>query len=165
MVVSASAPCVDQFPRRRAYDARKRPLNLERRPDRRRVQPVNVSDVLAASEATRDGSHPFVQGGGGGGGGSSSSAPSLEVLLAKVDVEGGELDVLESLLPLMRRRQLLNLVVEITPAGGQGHEEARLRGGADARERRARHRHRSGDRRGRLRRRHPGPRPRHAGGL
>jgi hypothetical protein len=115
MVVSASAPCVDQFPRRRgSYDARKRPLLLERRPDQRRVRSVNVSAVLAASPW-----RPGMDANGGVEQGVQRRAGAKEeeeeVLLAKVDVEGGELGVLESLLPLMRRRRLLNLVVEITP--------------------------------------------------
>ena len=39
-----------------------------------------------------------------------------------MDVEGAELSVLESLLPLMKRRQILNLVVEITPGWWPGGE-------------------------------------------
>jgi len=38
-----------------------------------------------------------------------------EIMLAKVDVEGGELSVLRAMLPLLRRRRVRHLVVELTP--------------------------------------------------
>jgi len=95
MLVSPSVPCVGQFPRNpQSYDERKHPLILQRRRDRRLVGSVNASDVL----------------------------PAGPLLLAKVDVDGGELGVLESLLPLMRRRLLHNVVVEITPGWWPGGE-------------------------------------------
>ena len=52
----------------------------------------------------------------------SDVLPAGPLLLAKVDVDGGELGVLESLLPLMKRRQILNLVIEITPGWWPGGE-------------------------------------------
>ena len=41
--------------------------------------------------------------------------PEEHVELIKVDVEGGELSVLEDLLPFIRRRLIQNIVVEMTP--------------------------------------------------
>ena len=104
------APCVGQFPRHpRSYSARIHPLHLETRPDRMLVRTVNVTDVLVANEV-----------GASGGGGASAIAP---VLLAKVDVEGAELRVLESLLPLLRRKLIANLIVELTPGWWPGGEK------------------------------------------
>ena len=132
IVVSSTAPCVGQFPRHpRSYDARAKPLHLQKRSDRKRVTSINVTDVIdspvllakvdgmcteARLQLTRASHCNRV---------CLCADPGLRHLILCVrlrTVEGGELSVIESMLPLLRRGLVRNVVVEITPGWWPGGE-------------------------------------------
>ena len=89
ITVSPSTHCAGQYPRR-VGEREHHPMFLDRRKDTRTVHAVGLREVLGDLDAP--------------------------ILLAKVDVEGGELGVLQAMMPQLCAGKVLNLVFELTPA-------------------------------------------------
>ena len=88
IAVSPTAHCAGQYPRREGDRAEVvHPMRMRSRSDVRRAPRVDLKPLLR-------GEH---------------------VALAKVDVEGAEMDVLQTLLPFMCRKRVRNVIVELSP--------------------------------------------------